>query len=546
MSYYAAFLISTFIALGLTPVLMRYAVVIGVMDEPNERKVHSNSTPRIGGVAMVLATIVPLLIWLPFETRNIAICSAIMVIFLFGFWDDRKGLSYKQKFVGQVLAALIVVVGGGLYIRELPFGESVSLSVPFLYVLTLFFLVGITNAMNMTDGLDGLAGGTTLLSFGLIAVLSIQSDAPNVLLITVAVVGGVLGFLRFNSHPAVVFMGDTGSQFLGFILGLEAIMLTQYADPTLSKSLPLLVLGLPLFDTLIVMLLRIKQGRSPFHADRNHIHHRLLGLGLNHFQAVVALYLMQSTFVLSAYFIAYSHDLLPLFAFIGYGVFIVVLLWLSENTKIKVVLFQPISWLSSLSHIAIRSVSASILCSSLAPALMLNILTVAVLLKPDVIQRLTPDIVTLSALIFAASVYTFVARPGDAYYRIIFATFSALLVYLGLPLEGYLPMGFHKVFDLCIFIGLTLWLALNIYSGKVGDFKANPFDILIALLLLVMPVVSEVGGEVRLYSFTLAKFIILLYTFEFLVSKKIPQSTHIYQYVISLCVLAIGVKYLFV
>jgi UDP-GlcNAc:undecaprenyl-phosphate GlcNAc-1-phosphate transferase len=469
-----------------------------------------------------------------------------MVIFLFGFWDDRKELSYKIKFAGQILAAIIVVIGGGLFIKELPFGDGFTPSTPFLYGLTIFFLVGITNAMNMTDGLDGLAGGATLLSFGLIAVLSIQSDAPNVLLITVAVVGGVLGFLRFNSHPAIVFMGDTGSQFLGFILGLESIMLTQYADPTLSKSLPLLILGLPLFDTLIVMLLRIKQGHSPFHADKNHIHHRLLGLGLSHFQAVVALYLMQSAFVLSAYFMAYSHDLLPFFAFIGYGVVIIVLLWLSENTKIKVLFSRPITWLSGFSYITRRRVPTNLFCSSLAPALMLGILTWVAILKPDVMQRLTPDIVALSALIFVASIYTFFARPGDAYYRIIFATFSALLVYLGIPLENNLPAGLYEVFDFCVFVGLALWLALNIYSGTSGDFKASPFDILIALLLLVMPVVSEVGGEVSLYSFALAKFIILLYTFELLISEKIPQSKHTYQYAVSLCVLAICVKYLFV
>lgn len=546
MSYYAAFLISTFIALGLTPVLMRNAAAIGVMDEPNERKVHSSSIPRIGGVSMVLATIVPLLIWLPFEARYIAICSAIAVIFLFGFWDDRSELSYKTKFAGQILASVVVVIGGGLFIRELPFGDDFTLSTPVLYGLTVFFLVGITNAMNMTDGLDGLAGGATLLSFGLIAVLSIQSDAPNVLLITAAVVGGVLGFLRFNSHPAIVFMGDTGSQFLGFILGLQSIMLTQYADPTLSKSLPLLILGLPLFDTLIVMLLRIKQGHSPFHADKNHIHHRLLHLGLSHFQAVVALYLMQSVFMLSAYFLAYSHDLLPFFAFVGYGVFIIMLLWLFENRKMKLSSYKPIAWLKGLAFRVKKSAPSEILSANELPALMFSTLILGALVKPDVAQRLTPDVMILVTLLFIGSICTFFASPGDTYYRIIFATFSALLVYLGLPLENRPPMSLHKAFDVCVITGLVFWLVLNIWKRDVGDIKASPFDILIILLLLVMPVISGVGGEVSFYSFALVKFIVLLYTLEILISKKVLQFRYIYQFSLSVCAVALGLRYLYI
>ncbi|MBL4607341.1 MAG: undecaprenyl/decaprenyl-phosphate alpha-N-acetylglucosaminyl 1-phosphate transferase [Pseudomonadales bacterium] len=544
MSYYAAFILSTFIALGLTPVLMRYAVVIGVMDEPNERKVHSSAIPRIGGVAMVLATIIPLLIWLPFESPYIAICCAIMVIFLFGFWDDRKELSYKYKFAGQILAALIVVLGGDLYVRELPFGIEASLSTPLLYVLSVFFLVGITNAMNMTDGLDGLAGGATLLSFGLIAVLSIQSNAPDVLLITVAVVGGVLGFLRFNSHPAVVFMGDTGSQFLGFILGLESIMLTQYGDLTLSKTLPLLILGLPMFDTLIVMALRVKRGLSPFHADKNHIHHRLLGLGLSHFQAVVALYLIQATFVFTAYLIAYSHDLLPLLLFVVYGLLIVLSLWFFENKKIIIPDYLSIKFVKKARVGIKQSAFVEMLAANFAPVLLLSILIIGILLRQDAIPRLTYDVALLSALIVLATIGSFFTRPSDAYYRILLATFSALIVYLGIPLENddyLIPFGYV---DFPVFMGLFLWVLLTLYRGKVPEFKASPFDILIVLLLFVMPIISEVGGGVRVYSFAFARFIILLYVFELLIGMRVIQSKKTCRFFLSFFAFAIAAKYL--
>ena len=547
MSYYAAFLISTFIALILTPALMRHAVSIGVIDEPNERKVHNSAIPRIGGVAMVLATIVPLILWLPLEVPYIAICSSILVIFIFGFWDDRKELSYKIKFSGQMLAASIVVIGGKIYIKELPLPEYINLGTPLLYGLTIFFLVGITNAMNMTDGLDGLAGGITLLSFCVIAVLSIGSDSPYVLLITVAVVGGVLGFLRFNSHPAIVFMGDTGSQFLGFVLGLEAIMLTQFdGDYSFSQSLPLLILGLPLLDTLLVILVRIKQGKSPFHADNNHIHHRLLKLGLNHYQAVATLYLMQTVFVLSAYYMAYSEDMLPFYVFCFYGFVIVAIFWLIENSKITLLHYVPYSYFKKNSVLIVRNIPLKAIVSAPVPAVICTIVVLSVLVNPDVSSRLSPDIAALSLLLLLSSFYFFFVRYGDTYYRVIFATFSALLVYLAPHFGESNTFSLYGIFEFTIFFSLVIWLALNVYIGDVGSFKTNPFDILIILVLLVMPFLIDVGDEIKSYVLMLVKFIIILYSFELLISKNELKHLAKYHYLLAISSLLIFFKYLLV
>ena len=152
-------------------------------------------------------------------------------------------------------------------------------------------LVGITNAINLSDGLDGLAGGVTFLSLAAIAVLTyIAVDAGFMLLATMSIMGSILGFLRFNTFPARIFMGDGGSQFLGFSAGVLAILLTQSSNTALSPALPLLILGLPILDTLMVMGERIYEGRSPFVADRKHIHHRLLALGFHHYEAVVTIY----------------------------------------------------------------------------------------------------------------------------------------------------------------------------------------------------------------------------------------------------------------
>ena len=273
MAFYASLLVAMLFTLVSIPPLIRWAGVIGAVDIPNERKVHQKVVPRIGGVAIVLGAMISLLIWLPFENRYLAITASILVLAAFGLWDDRCDISYKYKFLGQALAGILVVGWGDIRVLDVPLLGELPLLVSWLF--TLLCLLAVTNALNLADGLDGLAGGTTLLSFGLIGILAYNAGADYILYVAMAVVGGVLGFLRFNSHPASIFMGDTGSQFLGFILGVELILLTQIADPALSWSVPLLLLGLPLLDTITVMLKRVLTGKSPFSPDRNHMHHRL-------------------------------------------------------------------------------------------------------------------------------------------------------------------------------------------------------------------------------------------------------------------------------
>ena len=165
------------------------------------------------------------------------------------------------------------------------------------------------NAINHSDGLDGLAGGESMLSLIVLAFLAFVGDNGTVaVVIACATMGGVLGFLRFNTHPAQVFMGDTGSQFLGFTLAFLAIYLTQVCHPALSNALPLLMLGLPIVDILAVLYLRIRQNTNWFKATRNHIHHRLLDRGFNHYESVIIIYSIQALLVISAIFLRYQND----------------------------------------------------------------------------------------------------------------------------------------------------------------------------------------------------------------------------------------------
>ena len=316
----ACFLVAMLIAVVLIPPLIRFAPALGLVDVPNERKVHVKIIPRVGGIAIALGALVPILLWSAFwgewTLPMIGYISGALCIVLFGVWDDRRELNYKIKFLGQIIAATLFIVIGGISIRWLPF-QGLDLAPLWLSILLTFIaLLGITNAVNLVDGLDGLAGGTSLLSLGAIALLAFTAGDLRLVMLALAVVGGVFGFLRYNTHPAIIFMGDTGSQFLGFSIGVAAILLTQQSNTALSPVLPLIILGLPILDTLTVMTRRIMAGRSPFAPDKNHFHHRLMNLGFQHYEAVIVIYLVQISLIILGFTFKYQHDGLLMMMFL--------------------------------------------------------------------------------------------------------------------------------------------------------------------------------------------------------------------------------------
>jgi len=300
MVLFFSFLIAMFVTMALIPPLMRVAERLQIVDLPNDRKVHLQAIPRVGGMAMVAGTVLPAVLWLWSLPQMTGLLSAMAVILVFGVWDDRADLDYRLKFAGQCVAA-VIVWWVGVRVTELPWvGEISTLA---SLALTVFALLAITNAVNLADGLDGLAGGSMLLSLATIALLGYMAEHAAVALLAVAVMGSILGFLRFNTHPARVFMGDGGSQFLGFAVGVLVILLTQGSEHSYSVCLPVLLLGLPILDTAMVMYHRVREGRSPFSPDKNHIHHRLLAIGLDHYQAVFVIYVVQALLVIAAYYL---------------------------------------------------------------------------------------------------------------------------------------------------------------------------------------------------------------------------------------------------
>ena len=306
MILFSTFLISTIITILLIPIFINLACKLNFYDLPNSRKIHCDPVPRIGGIAMALGAFIPIIIWAPMSefVKSVLIGSGILVIF--GLVDDIREIGFKTKFFGQILAALIVILYGGLRIESLGmfaprgFFLPVWLSIP----LTLVIIVAVTNAVNLSDGLDGLAGGITLLSFLCIGYLSYLNQFQAFEIMSVAMVGAIFGLLRYNTHPATVFMGDAGSQLLGFAAITLSLALTRESNQ-ISLVLVLLIMGIPVIDTLSVMIQRIIKGRSPFAADKNHLHYKIMNLGFYHSESVLLLYVLHGTLVCMGFVFRY-------------------------------------------------------------------------------------------------------------------------------------------------------------------------------------------------------------------------------------------------
>lgn len=302
MIFLTTLIISMFVTMALVPVFRTLAIKVNAMDMPNRRKVHSHAIPRSGGIAIALGGLIPVLLWAPGDEFTKAVLIGGGIVVLFGLIDDVKNLGWKAKLASQVAAALIVVFYGGIKITSLGMLVPGDYLLPdwFAIPLTLIVIVGVTNAINFSDGLDGLAGGISFLAFICIGYLAYLEKHHAITLFSAAVVGSLIGFLRFNSYPAVVFMGDSGSQLLGFLAATLSLQLTQ-GNTSLSPLLPLILLGLPVLDTLTVMTERAVHGRSMVKPDKNHLHHKLMRFGLYHTEAVFVIYVLQAFLVTSAF-----------------------------------------------------------------------------------------------------------------------------------------------------------------------------------------------------------------------------------------------------
>ena len=290
-----AFAVSLIVAYVMTPPVKRFAEKVGAIDVPKDnRRVHDHPIPRMGGLAIFIGFMLSLIFFVPMSTKVTGLLVGSVIIAVMGGVDDIVSLNPWVKLAGQIVAALVAIRCGLVFdVISNPniFAEETYIEIGWLSIpLTMLWIVGCTNAVNLIDGLDGLAVGVSAISSLTMLIVSLFVSEPVVSIILAALTGACLGFMPYNLNPAKIFMGDVGSQLLGFVLSTASIMGLFKLHAIITFFVPLLALALPLADTIFAFFRRILHGQSPFKADKGHFHHRLLAMGLNQKQVVAVLY----------------------------------------------------------------------------------------------------------------------------------------------------------------------------------------------------------------------------------------------------------------
>lgn len=521
-----SFLVALFLTVVSIPPLMQLATRLNLVDLPAARKIHGRPIPLCGGIGVALGAMVPVLMWAPMDPPLKAGLAGAVVILALGMIDDAWPLHYGWKFLGQGLAVAIAIAGGVVAERLPLFGLDPA--PPWIsYAVTALFLLAVTNAVNLADGLDGLAGGCVLVTLLAIALLAYPAGGFALMIVAVALTGALLGFLRYNTHPATVFLGDTGSMFLGFLSAVLAIELVQRCHTAISPAVPLLLVGLPLLDTGLAFVRRIINGKSPFRPDRNHIHHHLLASGLTQVEAVTVIYVIQAVMVAAAILLRYESDAVVLAAFAAVSLTVAVpLAWVRLTGRP----LRPRRETAAAADAPVERRNLWLRRRAWLPARTLGYVAVALavfLVAAPFLPRKAPqDIAVVAAL---AVVFGFAARQLFHNRRLLI---ERGIIFLAAGTTAYLMaswMGGHPGRSLGVglyLVVLTIVLVVAIRVTRRTLFRVTPQDLLILFLAMTVPNLS--GEAVREYHLRemVAIMVVLFYAGEFVIAKD-PRSRHL-------------------
>ena len=298
--YVVAFTVALATSYFLTPHVKRFAIRAGALDTPDARKVHTEPIPRMGGLAIYAGFLLAVLASVHINRELFGIVLGGTVVLAVGIIDDLKPLPARTKLLGQIVAACVPILFG-IRIEWLtnPFGGMIFLDY-WAIPLTVLWIVGLTNTVNLIDGLDGLAAGVSTIASVTIMLVAAQQNFWTVAILTAALAGSALGFLQHNFNPAKIFMGDTGSMFLGYTLAAVSALGTVKSAATIALVVPIVALGLPIMDTAFAIIRRFNSGKPIFKPDKGHLHHRLLAMGLSQKQVVLLMYVISACLGVSA------------------------------------------------------------------------------------------------------------------------------------------------------------------------------------------------------------------------------------------------------
>jgi len=540
MIYFFVALTALAISMAMISPLIRYGRRFALIDIPNARKVHEHPVPRVGGIAIALGTFLPLLLWLPMTQEYVAFLLALAMIFLFGLLDDWREMSYRRKFLGQILPVLIVVFYGGVRVEYLPLVglEAIPeyLSIP----ITIIALIGVTNAVNLSDGLDGLAGGLSLLTLVGVAVMAYLANGDQLVMVALAIMGGIMGFLRYNTYPARIFMGDGGSQFLGFSAGVLVIILTQQVHEAMSPVVALFLLGIPILDTLAVMSQRMLEGRSPFSPDKNHIHHKLLALGLDHYEAVFIIYVAQAAMVCCGYAFRYFPDFWLVFLYLAISVSILTFFNLAHVRGWKVERGVGLRT-SPIMRVVSRLRQTGLLTHFIYWGL--TVLVGGVFLSSSLrADTVSDDIIVASIFMLcclvAAIIFPRLAGIRQAEQVVIYAT-AVFTVYL---VQSNSEVTADHTVDLAIFVALAILLVLGLRLMRGDQFRITPMDFLVLFLAILVPSLPDFHDQNSALATAVPKVILLFYSLEFVINGGRPIQRRLLRYATMATLLIIGLQ----
>jgi len=540
MIYFFVALTALAISMVTISPLIHYGRRFALIDIPDERKVHVRAVPRVGGVAIALGTFLPLLLWLPMTQEYVAFLLALALVFLFGLIDDWRELTYGWKFLGQILPVLIVVLYGGVRVEYLPLAGLEAIPDYISIPITIVALIGVTNAVNLSDGLDGLAGGLSLLTLVGVAIMAYLANGDQLVMVSLALMGGLMGFLRYNTYPARIFMGDGGSQFLGFSAGVLVIILTQQVHEAMSPVVALFLLGIPILDTLAVMSQRIIEGRSPFSPDKNHIHHKLLALGLDHYEAVFIIYVAQAAMVCCGYVFRYFPDFWLVVLYLAISLSILTFFNLAHIRGWKVARG------SGLRNPPLLRVIGRLRQTGLLTHIVywgLSILVGGVFLSSSLRAETVSDDIIVASILMLACMIVAKAFPRlmglqQAEQIVIYATavFSVYLVQ-----SNGVSSTSHAI-DLSVFVAMAVLLVLGMRLTRGNYFRVTPMDFLVLFLAILVPNLPDFHDQNSALATAVPKVILLFYSLEFVLSGGMPIQQSVLRYVTMATLLVVGLQ----
>lgn len=518
------FLYTLFLSVVLTVLLVPICTEVGimfyVMDEPGEKNFLKRPMPKIGGIALVLAACAPILVWHQGTNLIHAFLISASVVILAGIVEDFRGLSTGLKLSCQILAAMIIVWYGGVQIKNLGtlLPEDFMLPVWVGIPLTIALIVAATNVINLSDGLDGLAAGTCLLIFTGIGYIAYLDGNRSIALICLALCGALFGFLRFNTHPASIFMGQSGSQFLGFSASTLAIAVTQGHATPLSPVLPLILLGFPVLDTLTIMANRISREKSAFAVDQNHFHQYLMTFGFGQSGSILIIYGIQSLLLLAAVFFRFYLDWYLLSGYLIFSALILLCISHAAGAGYKLKRFDlfdirivgfirllkqkgtVIKWIFPVFKIGIT---------------LLFIITCILAKSPPLYIKISSGIISCFILVFllVKSKYLGWFLRVSLYLLVPFAVYyssETLANTSDILIHGYnLTFGFFAV----------LIILISKLSHRKQGFQSTPLDFLIVVLALLVPNLFDQNIQEYRIGIVAARTILLYFSFEVLLAE---------------------------